>query len=382
MLAANGVEAMAGKKKKRIDRRRGKPTAIPDSVKLGNAPGAGTDTSNPIADPLPTTPFDVVYAGGLLRLRRYRTEQGPTHSPPVLLVYSLIKRPYVLDLLPDRSVVRSLLREGLSVYLADWLPPRPEDAVRRLHDYINEDLAHAVDCIRRIEGADRIALVGCCLGGFLAAVYAALHPENVERLMVFALPFESRPPFGPAAAEYLAGVYGNIPAWWIRGGLNARVPDRAHLSAFVATELGEPELVRTDSQLDPSAVELALETWFGSDVPFAGRLFGEVMGNAYGQSQFASSQLMIGDRRVALEEIRCPVLNVCAENDRLVPPQESLSFVKHVGSQHATNLVFTGGHLGLMVSRAAHTSLWPHVGRWLAGEVAGETPDASRSAAA
>ena len=88
---------MAGKKKKRIDRRRGKPTAIPDSVKLGNAPGAGTDTSNPIADPLPTTPFDVVYAGGLLRLRRYRTEQGPTHSPPVLLVYSLIKRPYVLD---------------------------------------------------------------------------------------------------------------------------------------------------------------------------------------------------------------------------------------------------------------------------------------------
>ena len=373
---------MAGKKKKRIDQRRGELPTPPDSAELGDAPGSSTDTRDAAADPPPTTPFDVVYAGGLLRLRRYRTEQGPTRSPPVLLVSSLVKRPYVLDLLPDRSVVRSLLRQGLSVYLADWLPPRLEDTGRRLHDYIDEDLAHAVDCIRRVEGADRIALVGCCLGGFLAAVYAALHPENVERLIVFALPFESRPPFAPAAAEYLAGVYGNIPAWWIRAGVNARVPDRERLSAFVATELGEPELERTNSRLEPSAVERALETWFGSDVPFAGRLFGEVMGNAYGQSQFASSQLMVGDRRVALGEIRCPVLHVCAENDRLVPPEETLSFVRYVGSRHASNLVFTGGHLGLMVSRAAHASLWPHVGRWLAGQVAGETPDASRAAAA
>ena len=373
---------MAGKKKKHFDHGRSGLPVPPDGANLGDAPGPGADASNAVADPPSVTPFDVVYAGGLLRLRRYRTEQGPTRSPPVMLVSSLVKRPYVLDLLPDRSVVRSLLREGLSVYLADWLPPGPEDTVRGLVDYIDEDLARGVDCIRRLEGAQRIALVGCCLGGFLATVYAALHAENVERLMVFALPFESRPLVAPAAAEYLAAFYGNIPVWWIRSGVNARVPDQARLSAFVATDLGEPELERTDSRPEPSAVERALETWFGSDVPFAGRLFGEVMGNAYGMSQFASSRLMVGDRRVALAEIRCSVLNVCAENDRLVPPEETLSFVRHVGSRHATNLVFTGGHLGLMVSRAAHASLWPHVGRWLAGKVAAETPDASRSAAA
>ena len=59
----------------------------------------------------------------------------------------------------------------------------------------------------------------------------------------------------------------------------------------LATELGEPELAAANSQPEPSAVECALETWFGSDVPFAGRLFGEVMSNAYGQSQFASRPL-------------------------------------------------------------------------------------------
>jgi len=326
-----------------------------------------------VADPPPTTPFDVAYESGSLRLRYYRPEQGPGRAPPVLLVYSLFKRPYVLDLLPDRSVVRSLLRQGCSVYLTDWLPPRSEDASRGLQDYIESDLARAVDCMRRREGVDRIALVGACLGGFLAAVYAALNPAHIERLVVFALPFESRPLFAPAAAEYLARLYGNIPAWWIRIGLNARVTNRRDLPAYVAAELGEPELAEADTRPEADAVQRALETWFGSDVPFAGRLFAEVMGGAYGRNQFATSQVLVGDRRIDLAEIRCPALNICAERDRLVPPEESTSFIRHLGSSDATNIVFSCGHLGLMVSRNAHENLWPFVGRWLYGKAAGST---------
>ena len=335
------------------------------------------ETIERVADPPPTTPFDVVYESGLLRLRHYRREQAPGPAPAVLLVYSLIKRPYVLDLLPDRSVVRSLLRQGCSVYLTDWLPPRSEDSSRGLQDYIEGDLARAVDCVRRREGVDRIALVGSCLGGFLAAVYTALHPEHIERLVVFALPFESRPLFAPAAAEYLARLYGNIPAWWIRTGLNARLVYRRDLPAYVAAELGEPELAEADARLEADAVQRALETWFGSDVPFAGRLFSEVMGVAYGGAEFATSELLVGDRRVDLGEIRCPVLNICAERDRLVPPEESTSFIRHVGSSDATNVVFACGHLGLMVSRNAHENLWPFVGRWLSGKAAGSASAAA-----
>ena len=119
---------------------------------------------------------------------------------------------------------------------------------------------------------------------------------------------------------------------------------------------------------DAVALQPALETWFGSDVPFAGQLFLEVMADAYGRGQFAASGLVVGEQRVALEDIRCPVLNVCAERDKLVPVEESLGFVKHVGSREASNLVFACGHLGLMLSRAAHANLWPHVGKWLGGD--------------
>ena len=320
------------------------------------------------ADPPPTTAFDIAYEGTLLRLRHYEPE-APRRGPPVLLVYSLFKRPYVLDLLPNRSVVQSFLRQGYKVYLADWLPPSDADARCGLHDYVERELANAVECIQHRERMRGVALVGCCLGGFLATVYAALHPQNVERLVVLALPFESRPPFVPAVAEYLVRAYGNVPAWWIRAGLNVRVADPRRLPGFLATELGEPELAQPTDGSEAVALQQAVETWLGSDVPFAGKLFLEVMGDAYGRGQFAASGLMVGELRVALGGIRCPVLNICAEHDKLVPVEDSLAFAKHMGDCEVSNLVFDCGHLGLMLSRAAHANLWPHVGKWLRGDV-------------
>jgi polyhydroxyalkanoate synthase len=320
-----------------------------------------------IDDPPPTTPFDVVDECGLLRLRHYRSQRS-TSAAPVLFVYSLFKRPYILDLIPERSLVQTFLREGFPVYLTDWLPPLSRDDGRGLHDYVNCDLARAVECVLKREGVERVSLVGCCLGGLLAVIYAALHPHNIERLVPFALPFESRPPFPPGAAAQLVSVYGNVPAWWIRMTMNGRVSNPFQLPAFFAEELGEPELAERGSS-EPTDVRYRLEQWFGSDVPLAGRLFCEVMRDAFGDSQFAEGRLCVGDRRVPLEDIECPVLNISAERDLLVPPRDSAFFIERVRSREANNLVFPNGHLGLMVSRAAHQVLWPYVAMWLRGEL-------------
>ncbi len=357
----------------------------PREEKTGPAAVSVASAPQPLStDPAPTTPYEIALGTGLLRLRHYRPQVPSPGAPPVLLVYSLIKRPYILDLLPDRSVVRSFLRQGFSVYLTDWLPPSAEDARRSLHDYIESDLVNAVDCIRRREGVERVVLVGCCLGGFLATVYAALHPHEVERLVVFSLPFESRPPLVPVVAEYLARRYGNVPAWWIRAGLNWRVADRRSLPGYLAAELGEPALAASSATPETLELQRAFGAWLESDVPFAGQLFVDVMAEAYGRALFATSRLIVGARRVALENIQCPVLNVCAEHDKLVPATESAAFVRHVGSRDAANLVFDCGHLGLMLSSAAHDTLWPHVGRWIGcaqNAAAGNSDDESGGAA-
>src|SRR5262245_45970797 len=78
-------------------------------------------------DPPTTTPYTVVYEGGKVRLRHYRAA-GKPRSIPVLVVYSLIKRPFILDLQRGRSVVETLTKHGFDVYFIDWVPPSRVDS--------------------------------------------------------------------------------------------------------------------------------------------------------------------------------------------------------------------------------------------------------------
>jgi len=67
--------------------------------------------------------FEVVFARPGLRLRRYG--MGAANSPPLLIVPAPIKRPYIWDLSPERSVVQCALGRKLGVYLVDWTEPAP-----------------------------------------------------------------------------------------------------------------------------------------------------------------------------------------------------------------------------------------------------------------
>ena len=323
------------------------------------------------ADPPPRTPFDVVDESGLLRLRRYRPDNFEAHGPAVLLVYSLFKRPYVLDLLPERSIVRTLLARGFTVYLTDWQRPETKNSERGFDAYVNGDLACAVNHVRAHEGIERVPLVGCCFGGLLALLYAALHPENVARVATVAVPIEMQSPFAPTIVEYVVRMFGNVPGWWIRAWLNAGVPGPDHLSRYVADELQEPALIRTAAG---ARVARALQPWLDSDVPLTGQVFREAMCNAYWSRDLVKGRLRIGGRFAALENIRCPVLNVSGESDRLVPPVSSNALVDRLGRDVVTNLVFPATHLGLLLGASAHAELWPRIGAWLKAE---ETSGAS-----
>src|SRR5215204_5985910 len=81
------------------------------------------------ADPPETgqTPRGVIWRRGKATLYRYAPNRDKEHPVPVLLVYALILRPYILDLVPQNSLVEHLLGEGFEVYLLDWGIPEVED---------------------------------------------------------------------------------------------------------------------------------------------------------------------------------------------------------------------------------------------------------------
>ena len=101
----------------------------------GSSPSHGS-SSRPANVEVGTTPHEVVYEEDSLRLLHYRRETPAKYAEPLLFCYALVNRPYILDLQPDRSVVRQFLARGFDVYLIDWGIPTAADRSMTLHDYI------------------------------------------------------------------------------------------------------------------------------------------------------------------------------------------------------------------------------------------------------
>lgn len=318
-------------------------------------------------DPLPVTPYEVISAAGKMRLRYYRAVEQ-SQPIPLLFVYPLIKRPYILDLVPDKSVVQSLVGQGIDLYLTDWIPPTRSDSWRGFDAYVNGDLDNAVRAVQLHAGVEQIPLLGYCFGGLLTTIYTALHPEKVASLITLTLPLDLStreiPLFGlldklrPETLDLVTATYGNCPAWFIKAGFNAMSPVHHALDKYVG-------LYRNKDKEGYAEMFALFERWMNSDVPLAGQIFRELLQGIFQQNLLVQNRLQVGGKRVDLMQITCPVFNVAGEYDDVVHPTSSLPLIELIGSADQANLLFPTGHIGVVVSTAAHKKLWPQIGQWL-----------------
>src|SRR3954469_21842396 len=73
------------------------------------------------------TPKEVIWQQGTAQLYRYRATTPTVQPVPLLMVHSLVSKPYILDLIPGNSFIEYLVGQGFDVFLVDWGTPRPED---------------------------------------------------------------------------------------------------------------------------------------------------------------------------------------------------------------------------------------------------------------
>jgi polyhydroxyalkanoate synthase subunit PhaC len=328
----------------------------------------GRGFGSPADDPAPVTPYGVVYKGGKVSLRHYRPAER-RHKTPLLIVYALIKRPFVLDLQPGKSVVESLLKQGFELYLIDWIPPTAADTWRGFDAYVNDDLANAVRAVQLNEGAEEVNLLGYCFGALLSLLYTALHPENVKNLLTLTAPFDlgnrELPVYrlmdgmSDASIDLITKIYGNCPAWMVNSGFTAMAPVHHAIDKYVGRY--------RNAQRDGYAEMFELfERWMQSDVPLAGQIFRELVKEIFKRNALVKGELSVGGERVNLRRITCPLLNVVADFDDVVHPASSLGLPEFVGSEDKRNLTFPTGHLGAVVSAGALSKMWPQIGGWLA----------------
>jgi polyhydroxyalkanoate synthase len=125
-----------------------------------------------VGETVAVTPGQVVFRNEVVEVIQYTPTTATVRSVPLLIVWSVINRHYILDLAKDRSFVEYALSRGLQVFVTSWRNPGPEHADWDLDTYA-QALVDATDAVREITGSDTVGTVGLCSGGQLLAATAA-----------------------------------------------------------------------------------------------------------------------------------------------------------------------------------------------------------------
>lgn len=312
-----------------------------------------------------TTSKDVVYRENKASLYRYHSPANPTKPVPILIVYALINRLYILDLYPGRSFVQYLLNEGLEVYAVDWGTAGEEDRDISLDFYIEGYLDRMVKKVIDLSGSPQISLFGYCIGGSLAAIYAALHPERVKNLILLTTPidFAEGGYLGLAVdkahfpVDTLVEAFGNIPPWFMEAGFKLLNPIGDLVKYYNFTKH-----MHDDRFLENY---FAMENWVNDGIPFPGAAYRKFIKELYQENRLCKGLLEIGGRRVDLKRITANHLSVAASEDNIVPPPAATCIKKLISSRDNEAVVLPGGHVGVIIGGRAIRTTWPRITDWL-----------------
>ncbi len=315
-----------------------------------------------------TTPHDVVYEEDSLKLLRYKNEHSIDFNEPVLVCFALVNRPYILDLQPQRSVVRQLLKRGFDVYLVDWGIPTAADRTLRLQDYVCGFIRNVAKFVCEHSNAEKLNLLGYCMGGTMSAMYTALYPEQVRNLILMAAPIDFSGDEGLlnvwTRKEYfdvdgLIDAFGNCPGSFLQSGFQMMKPVQNYVEKYA----GFVDKLDDDAFLENF---FAMERWVNDNIPVAGETFREFVKHLYQQNELVRGEFTLRDKPVKLQNITCPVLTLVADQDHLVPPNSTVAIKHYVSSKYVQNMSINAGHIGLAVSSKAHGTLWPEAAMWIA----------------
>lgn len=311
------------------------------------------------------SPKDVLFQENKVSLYRYKDTRLPVKPVPVLIVYALINRLYILDLYPGRSFIEYLLNEGLQVYAVDWGTPGDEDRSITLDYFVEGYLDRMVKRVLESAGVPQLTLFGYCIGGTLASMYAALHPQRVKNLVLLTTPIDfSKGGYLRTAVgkdhfpvDALVDTYGNVPPWFVESGFK------------LLNQLGE--IVKWRNFLKHVTDDgflrnfLAIEKWLNDNVPFPGEAYRKFIKELYQENRLYKGTLEINGLRVDLGKISANHLSVAGREDQIVPYKSAVCMKEVISSKDNEAIVLPGGHIGVIIGGRALKTAWPRMGSWL-----------------
>jgi polyhydroxyalkanoate synthase len=311
------------------------------------------------------TPNEILAETRAYRLLHYQQMVSKTARTPILVVYALINRSYVLDLQSDKSWIRSLLSQGFDVYLIDWKTPTAADKYVSFDDYVNCYIDDCVETVLKRNKVEKLTLHGYCMGGTMSTMYTALHQDRVRNLAVIAPVIDGQKDFtviGNLAknmdVDKMLQIIGNLQSEQLYAFYLTLKPFKQGINKYLNF------LQNVDNEQFVGNF-LRLEKWLYDTPPIAGETFRQWISDIYQKNLLVKNEMRLRDKIVDLSTIKVPLLNIIADEDHLVSPQCSAPLNDIVSSTDKRLMKFHTGHVGLIASLYSQNNVLPKVGQWL-----------------
>lgn len=311
------------------------------------------------------TPNDIVSETRLYRLLHYHSLVKRVSSTPILVVYALVNRSYVLDLQPNKSWIRHLLMQGFDVYLLDWKSPARIDKYVSFDDYVNSYIDDCVEIVQNNNSSDKITLHGYCMGSSMSAMYTSLHQEKIQNLVTIAPVIDTS-----KDTTVIANISKQMDIDKLVSYIGYLPPEKLYecYSILKPFKQGVNKYFNLIENIDNETFVqnfLRIEKWLYDTPPIAGETIKQWINDIYKKNLLVKNQFKLGTTIVDLKKINVPLLNIVAEEDHLVSPECSVPLNEVVSSEDKRLIRFHTGHVGLIASSYSQNNVLPKVGQWI-----------------
>jgi len=298
-----------------------------------------------VGENLGVTPGEVIFQNHLIEVIQYRPATETVAREPVLIVPAWIMKFYILDLLPENSMVNYLVGQGKTVFMISWKNPDKKDRDLDVNDYLKDGFLAALDAVKAVVPDTRINTMGYCIGGTLLAIGAAyLAREEDDSLNSITL-LAAQVDFTEAGeitrflgASQLAFLDSMM---WTDGYLEAASMGDAFKALRAEDMIWNPAVERY--YLGRVSKPIALMAWNADGTRMPAAMHSRYLHELFVENRLAQCKYLVDGKPVAIQDIRVPMFVVGTSADH-VAPWKSVYKIHHIARTDITFLLTSGGH--------------------------------------